>query len=1655
MRLAELKIQENLKAVEQKRQDDLKMAEMKIQMAEQKRQDDLKIAEMKIQEESKRTERKREDEHALARERLDAEREYKSREREAQERLAQLELESRLRRAEENRCGDDFAMYRNAEHIVENSATKRVRDIPNLKQTDRQSIEEYLSNFVRICSMHNIAEGEYCKYLAPKLPPSLSAILVRLPIEKANDFKALEEAIFAQYLLDGDYFRNRFYTLTQDNFESAFEYVRRMRELLGKWLSSEHVEESYEAVLDFLLKNQFMRKLSGDKTVFLKERTPGTLAALCELSDVYDRAHIRRGKPSFNSSGSSGNFENIRTHQNGDREKDNKFGVEPRNWPSKNRFPEQGASFCKWCKRKGHTEDQCRDKIGSQPWQKRSANGPQNSGTHVNAPNGAKIKQQSSSAIKLVSRSDVGVRIVENSKLKNDGNDIINKTREECAGIVAIDLLPISDSAPRLSGCKVVLGDNFTSHTVSGGRLDPCDIAFIGNDPIGYKCLRDTGSWVNVMKSSLVPSENLTGKFVVIQFANGTTEKCATAVMKIKSRFFSGNIEVALLKSPSFDIILGNTPRVNTVFKEQETPTTEDKNREDIIFETPCILSRSDEFNHNDDSLPDGRIHVNEGLKPTEKTLFSDKDRPVYTAVYFKDDVRPSADGSNQNRHDNSIVSMLTRSKAREKIDITIPRLDIMEQLNNISVDEFKRLQKEDSSLSRIWDLIKSGDTRDGLYRDEFFLKNDLLYRRVPKPRGFEEESHTQLVVPRSLRPLVLKTSHESVLGSHMGFKRTADRILECFYWPGCQVEIKRWTQSCDICQKTVKQGSVPRAPMQISKLADYPFQHIAVDLIGELVPASGAGHRYILTIIDLATRYPEAIPLKKIDTTHVANALQSFFYRMGIPDRITSDGGSQFCSDHMEQFFKSMNIKHIRTSPYHAQSNGLVEAYNFCLKKALERLAAERIRDWHLYIEPCLFAYRETPQSSTGFSPNELLFGRTLKGPLQLLRQLLTNETVSPEVKTTYQHVLDLRSRIQETCEIVKQELAKAQGRSKVYFDKKSKDRMLKVGDLVLLMLPTSRNKLELQWRGPYPVTKVIGMCDYQIKMENGKLKTFHVNMLKAYYARQEGGRTEDQVESPVVASGIASVVEEEADCSELSVQDEDLFVHYNTVQKESYLNVEYDPTLSAKQTKQAENLVKEFRDIFSDVPTITNLEEHKIVLTTDTPVRSRPYPVALHMKDILDKEIDSMLEAGIIEPSAAFYASPLVLIKKKDGTLRVAVNYKNLNKISYFDPEPMTGADDIFDRLGGSRFYSKFDLSKGYYQIPLEEQSKDYTTFTSASRGLFRFTVMPFGLASAPMSCTRMMRKLLAGTKQLESYLDDILAHTQTWEEHLSTLREFFGRVRDANLKLKPSKTQIGCKKIDFLGHQVIEDGRTPNPENLNKIMEAARPETKKQVMSWLGLIGFYQVYIPQYSTISAPLTNLLKKNMPNKVSWEPCHEESFQLLKKALLSRPILKLPDIKKPFVLRTDASAYAVAGVVLQEHDGILHPVCFASKKLCERESRWSISDREGLAVVWSILKFKKYLYGASFVVQSDHQPLSILKSSDSTSGRLQRWSLALQPFSFTFEYIKGQDNVGADFFSRHFNFSSSLVPRYQNLQGLQILGGAYVTRCTSSVPSNS
>jgi len=214
-------------------------------------------------------------------------------------------------------------------------------------------------------------------------------------------------------------------------------------------------------------------------------------------------------------------------------------------------------------------------------------------------------------------------------------------------------------------------------------------------------------------------------------------------------------------------------------------------------------------------------------------------------------------------------------------------------------------------------------------------------------------------------------------------------------------------------------------------------------------------------------------------------------------------------------------------------------------------------------------------------------------------------------------------------------------------------------------------------------------------------------------------------------------------------------------------------NPDLSLEQQNEVRSLLKEYTEIFSDVPKVTNLTEHKVELTQREPVRCKAYPTPYKMQEIVDKEIDDLLEMGVTEHSEAHYASPVVLVKKPDNTYtyRVCVNFKELNKITVFDPEPMMSPDDIFPRLAGSKIYSSFDFCKGYYGIPMQEESKDYTTFV-CSRGLMTFKVMPFGMVNSSSTYNRMIRKLLDGSRNLERYVDDALGHTENWSKHMEIL-------------------------------------------------------------------------------------------------------------------------------------------------------------------------------------------------------------------------------------------------------------------------------------------
>ena len=437
-----------------------------------------------------------------------------------------------------------------------------------------------------------------------------------------------------------------------------------------------------------------------------------------------------------------------------------------------------------------------------------------------------------------------------------------------------------------------------------------------------------------------------------------------------------------------------------------------------------------------------------------------------------------------------------------------------------------------------------------------------------------------------------------------------------------------------------------------------------------------------------------------------------------------------------------------------------------------LRRLCSEQPRQWHRFIKPLLFAYREAPQEATGFSPFELLYGRTVTRPVQILKELWTKETDVSEVKTSYQYVLELRERLDDTMKIALEELKRSQSKNKRLYYWWTKRRAFQVGDKVLILLPTDNNKLLLQWRGPFVVERCGNGNNYEVEV-NKRTKTYHVNMLKPYFERKSdvesfGDTTTEQEETKTIQASVgipgkhagsnSEVHESDSYDDKPSVDEEELLELGSHGQKETLRDEKQGLGLIKSQEENVWQALGAYDSVFIEVPGKSNVIQHQITLTDSTPIRSKPYPLAYAIRDNLKTEIQEMLNLEIIPTSASSYTSPIVIVKKKDGSNRICGDYRKLNKVTVADPEPMKTPEDLFQCLGKSNYFSKIDLSEGFWQIPMaEEDVKKMTFFTSD--GNYEFILMPFGMKNSGATLVRGLRMLISDLRNVDSYIDDLI--------------------------------------------------------------------------------------------------------------------------------------------------------------------------------------------------------------------------------------------------------------------------------------------------------
>ncbi|CAM4435030.1 unnamed protein product [Caretta caretta] len=458
---------------------------------------------------------------------------------------------------------------------------------------------------------------------------------------------------------------------------------------------------------------------------------------------------------------------------------------------------------------------------------------------------------------------------------------------------------------------------------------------------------------------------------------------------------------------------------------------------------------------------------------------------------------------------------------------------------------------------------------------------------------------------------------------------------------------------------------------------------------------------------------------------------------------------------------------------------------------------------------------------------------------------------------------------------------------------------------------------------------------------------------------------------------------------------------------------------TLGRMQRQQIQELCTSYVPTFSATPGLTERAYHSIDTGNAHPIRVQPYRVSPQAKTAMEREIQDMLQMGVIRPSESAWASPVVLVPKPDGEIRFCVDYRKLNAVTRPDNYPMPRTDELLEKLGRAQFISTLDLTKGYWQVPLDESAKERSAFIT-HLGLYEFNVLPFGLRNAPATFQRLVDGLLAGLGEYSAaYLDDVAIFSDSWADHLEHLQKVLERIREAGLTVKAKKCQIGLNRVTYLGHQVGQGTISPLQAKVDAIQKWPVPKSKKQVQSFLGLAGYYRRFVPHYSQIAAPLTDLTKKKQPNAVQWTGKCQKAFNKLKATLMSDPVLRAPDFDKPFLVTTDASEHGVGAVLMQKGpDQEFHPVVFLSKKLSERESNWSVTEKECYAIVYALEKLRPYVWGRRFHLQTDHAALKWLHTVKETNKKLLRWSLALQDFDFDIQHISGASNKVADALSR-------------------------------------
>lgn len=461
----------------------------------------------------------------------------------------------------------------------------------------------------------------------------------------------------------------------------------------------------------------------------------------------------------------------------------------------------------------------------------------------------------------------------------------------------------------------------------------------------------------------------------------------------------------------------------------------------------------------------------------------------------------------------------------------------------------------------------------------------------------------------------------------------------------------------------------------------------------------------------------------------------------------------------------------------------------------------------------------------------------------------------------------------------------------------------------------------------------------------------------------------------------------------------------------------------------KNTLDMVKDLRirAILSKFPNVTTSKLSSVPCSVDyhnidlidgaAPYKRTYYKVGPKEREFMEATIKELIELGVIEHSRSPWGSPVVLVKKKDGTFRMCIDYRKLNELTKSEIYPLPFIEEIIDKMQGKKVFSKFDLKSGYWQILMALADIEKTAFVT-HMGAFQWKRMPFGLKNATTTFQRIMRRVLSGLEYCcEVHVDDIFVFSENEEEHLKHIELIMERLNEAKLIVNLCKCEFMKSELVFIGHTFNAKGIAPDPSKLDAIRNMRPPKDVTGVRAFLGLMNFYRRFVEGFARIAVPLVRLTVKGVVFR--WEQAHQEAFEKLRDALLTTNLLQHPDFSRPFKVTTDASDYAVGGTLSQAYDqGADLPVAFYSRKLDSAQQNYDIVEKECLAIIESVKQWRHYLSHDRFMIETDHKPLTWLHSLKDPSRRQVRWSVLLQEFDYDIKYKPGKSNVVSDALSR-------------------------------------